>query len=47
MERMFTQAERALQETVPIEEGRVTRSAGRSLHWNPEMNSTDILVERN
>ena len=35
----------ALQETVPIEEGRVTRSAGRSLHWNPEMNCKDILVE--
>ena len=47
MERLFAQAERALQETVPTEEGRVTRSAGRSLHWNPEMNSTDILVERN
>ena len=44
MERLFAQAEQALQETAP-QEGRVTRSAGRSLQWNPEMNSSDIVLE--
>ena len=45
MERLFAQAERVLQETGPTE-GRVTRSAGRSLQWNPEMNGDDVVLER-
>ena len=44
MERLFAQAERALQETGPTE-GPITRSAGSSLQWNPEMNGDDVVLE--
>ena len=44
VERLFAQVERALQETEPTE-GRITRSAGRSLQWNPEMNGDDVVLE--
>ena len=45
MEWLFAQAEQSLQETAPPQEGRVKRGAGRSLHWNPEMNGSDVVLE--
>ena len=45
MEHLFAQAERTLQDSDATSSRPVTRSAGRSLQWNNQMGSKDVLVE--
>ena len=47
MAHLFAQAERAAQDTEEIPDRAITRSAGRTLKWNSQMNTKDVLVEDN
>ena len=47
MAHLFAQAERAAQDTEETPDRAITRSVGRSLRWNSQMNTKDVLVEDN
>ena len=47
MTHLFAQEERAAKDTEEIPDRAITRSAGRTLKRNSQMNTKDVLVEDN